>query len=243
MHHLYLSPHLDDAIYSCGGLIAQQTAEGELVTVLTICAGDPPTDRRSPIVAELEERWGEADSPIAARREEDAQACASLGASYLHLEIPDAVYRLGPDGEHLYASEAAIFGEVHESEAALLQRIAQELDLVCAGRDRIYCPIGIGGHVDHWLVRKAAETLGLELWYYKDFPYAARGGSLASDLGWPAGRQITISLDEAAIEAWMEAILHYRSQISTFWEDAVQLEDELKAYLEVGGGLKVFGTR
>jgi LmbE family N-acetylglucosaminyl deacetylase len=240
MHHLYLSPHLDDAVYSCGGLIAQQTVQGEHTTVLTICAGYPPAGERSALALELEERWGGSISPVAVRRDEDAEACASLGAGYLHLDFPDAIYRYGPDGAPLYASEDALVGDVHESETALRRRIAQEIDLACAGVDRVYCPLGIGGHVDHRLVRVAAETVIRELWYYQDFPYAARDRPLPDNLGWPVGRQITEPLSEAAIVAWVEAILRYRSQISTFWDDPAQLADELQAYLETDGGMQVF---
>jgi LmbE family N-acetylglucosaminyl deacetylase len=242
-HHLYLSPHLDDAIYSCGGLIAQQTAQGEHVTVLTICAGDPLEGGLSAFASELEERWGESTSPVAARRDEDAKACASLGASYVHLDIPDAIYRRGPGDAPIYTTEQAIFGDVHESEAVTSRQIAQDLDKASLGIDHIYCPLGIGGHVDHRLVRQAAETLERDLWYYTDFPYAARDRSMPDDLGWPAGRQITVSLSEAAIEAWVEGILHYRSQISTFWDDATQIARELHEYLEKAGGVRVFAPR
>jgi len=243
MQHLYLSPHLDDAVYSCGGLIAQQTVQGERVTVLTIYAGDPPAGGRSALAVELEERWGGSASPVAARREEDVQACTFLGASYAHLEFPDAIYRHGPDGAPIYITEEALFGDVHESEEVLLRRIAQEIGRACAGVDRAYCPLGVGGHVDHRLVRKAAETLGRELWYYQEFPYAARDHPLPDDLGWLAGQQITVSLSDAAVDAWVEAILCYRSQISTFWDDTAQLARELNEYLETAGGVWLFAPR
>ena len=240
MYHLYLSPHLDDAVYSCGGLIAQQTAQGEFVTVLTICAGDPPADGLSSFARELEARWGESQSPVNVRREEDAEACAALGAGTMHFDIPDAIYRLGQDGAPLYATEVALFGEVDKSEAALRQKIAQQLAQACEGMDRVYCPLGIGGHVDHRLVREAAETLEGLLLFYPDFPYAARGRDLPKGLGWPPGQKITLSLHDAVIQAWIDAILRYRSQLSTFWDDAAGLEDELRAYVAQKGGMQIF---
>ncbi len=39
--HIYIAPHLDDAVLSCGGQIAQHTATGARVLVVTICAGSP----------------------------------------------------------------------------------------------------------------------------------------------------------------------------------------------------------
>jgi len=42
MHWIYLSPHLDDAVLSCGGIIWQQVQSGHQVEIWTICAADPP---------------------------------------------------------------------------------------------------------------------------------------------------------------------------------------------------------
>ena len=37
---IFISPHLDDAVLSCGGGIARLTCSGERVTVVTIFTGD-----------------------------------------------------------------------------------------------------------------------------------------------------------------------------------------------------------
>ena len=42
--HVYLSPHLDDAVLSCGGLIHRQVVAGQRPLVVTIFAGTPPVD-------------------------------------------------------------------------------------------------------------------------------------------------------------------------------------------------------
>ena len=42
MRWIYLSPHFDDAVLSCGGLIRAQSQEGLAVEIWTIFAGDPP---------------------------------------------------------------------------------------------------------------------------------------------------------------------------------------------------------
>ncbi|HOU40916.1 MAG TPA: PIG-L family deacetylase [Promineifilum sp.] len=55
--HLYLSPHFDDAILSCGGQIARHTAAGQSVLVVTITGGDPPDNPPSDTVAMLHRRW------------------------------------------------------------------------------------------------------------------------------------------------------------------------------------------
>lgn len=51
---IYLSPHLDDAALSCGGLVYLERKADLPVLVVTVMAGDAPSDAiESPIVAEL----------------------------------------------------------------------------------------------------------------------------------------------------------------------------------------------
>ena len=88
---IYLSPHLDDAVLSCGGRISQQTARGEKVLVVTVCAGDPPPAPLSEFAQALHIRWALPFHPVAARRDEDEAALAVLGASALHLPLPDCI--------------------------------------------------------------------------------------------------------------------------------------------------------
>jgi LmbE family N-acetylglucosaminyl deacetylase len=239
LSHLYLSPHLDDAIISCGGLIAQQAASGELVSVLTICAGDPPPGPLSPFARELHERWGESSSPIAVRRAEDRVACGRLDAVVVHLDVPDAIYRRDREGELLYTSESDIVGPIHMKEQNLIHHLANSLKEQCPEEFRIYCPLGVGGHVDHRLTRRAAERLGASLWYYHDLPYAARGEIMPPGLELPSGIETIWPLSTGEIDAWAAAIGMYRSQLSTFWTDMRSLHQELRDYHDTYDGLRL----
>jgi LmbE family N-acetylglucosaminyl deacetylase len=232
--HVYLSPHLDDAVFSCGGLIARQVADGDLVTVITICAGDPPAGSLSEFAQSLQERWGET---ITSRRSEDRMACGRLDASVHHLDIPDAIFRQAPNGEFLYTSEADIFGPLHPSEDALVTHLATILPEVIPADARVYSPQAIGGHVDHRLVRLAAEQIDLPLDYYYDLPYAARGGELPSDMPFISGRRIKITLSGSEIDEWTAAVAAYRSQLSTFWANERAIFEELTRYHDDVGGL------
>ncbi|MGD8604505.1 MAG: PIG-L family deacetylase [Anaerolineales bacterium] len=240
--HVYLSPHLDDAVFSCGGLIARQVADGDFVTVVTVCAGNPPAGVLSPFARSLHERWGET---ITDRRIEDRMACGRLGASVHHLDIPDAIYRLGPEDEFLYASEEAIFGPLHPSEMGLVEHLTTVLLEVIPDEASVYSPQAIGGHVDHRLVRRAAVHLGRSLSYYYDLPYAARQGQLPADLPLVSGKRVKIQLSENEIEEWTAATAAYRSQLSTFWPSESAIYEELSRFHDEIGGLPLivpFGT-
>jgi LmbE family N-acetylglucosaminyl deacetylase len=235
--HVYLAPHLDDAVFSCGGLIARQTSNDEKVTVVTVCAGDTPVGELTPLAVELHRRWGGAGSPIAARRAEDRMACGRLGASAIHLEVPDAVYRWAA-GEPMYPEESALFGSLHPADADLVTRLAALLEEKCPTQARLYCPSVLGGHVDHRLTRVAAERLRRPLWYYQDMPYAARGGVLPADLSLPTGIITAVPLVDEEVQQWIDAIGEYRSQLSTFWPTESALYRELTEALKRSGGLR-----
>ena len=237
---VYLSPHLDDAVFSCGGLIARQVEQDQSVTVLTIFAGDPPAGPYTDYAEELHERWGLADAPVEGRRREDLEACRTLGAAAMHLAVPEAIYRQATSGRPLYASEQAIFDQIQPADLTLVEQLAEAIDEVSPAGSQLYAPIGIGGHVDHLLVRKAAGQLARPVWYYHDFPYAAGTMELPNELGVPEGVGSVMPVDETELEQWAQAIWAYRSQRSTFWDDLRQLRHELGLYLDDHKGLPIF---
>lgn len=235
-----LSPHLDDAVLSCGGLIARWINRGYDVTVLTIFAGDPPPGPLSPYAQELHSRWDQPDGAVASRRAEDRIACGRLGASVVHLTFPDALYRRSSAGDFLYPNEASVFGGIQPEEDPLVETICAGIPQAHEADSTWLCPIGIGGHVDHRLTRRAAERLGVGLWYYRDLPYDNRGGSLPAGMSMPTGVEAVLALAPEEIESWATAVAEYRSQVSTFWADEAELLQELTEYHERMGGIRVF---
>jgi LmbE family N-acetylglucosaminyl deacetylase len=242
-HAIYLSPHLDDAALSCGGQIFQQTANGQRVLIVTITAGDPPLAALSTYVQSLHERWQLASNAAAARRAEDLAASQILGAETQHWPLPDCIYRFDPVSKQpLYVSDADIFGAIHPSEQGLVDELVATLRQL-PSHERLYVPLTIGHHVDHQLTRLAAErAFGPDLTYYEDYPYAQTPGALAQVIppgatGWQA---TTVSLTEAALQVKIEAILAFRSQLSTFFTDRADLERQVRGYATLVGGERVW---
>lgn len=231
MSHIYLSPHLDDAVLSCGGLIARQGRQGERVVVVTVCAGDPLPGPLSPFAQSLHERWNTPANAVAVRRAEDAAALRILGAEVIHWETPDCIYRV-VNGEPLYASEQALFGELHPAEAALARTLAARI--AGLGPAHFYAPYTLGHHVDHQLVRRAAEASGVAVTYYEDYPYAER--EWVSPAG-PLFARLAL-LDETSLAAKGRALAEYQSQISSFWKSVPEMEAALRAFaLKTGEGV------
>lgn len=166
--------------------------------------------------------------PAARRRAEDVAACAVLGAGALHLGVPDCIYRTDlATGRPMYLSKADIFGEIHAGDGALLQNIVAELQAVAAAHPtaEAVAPLTVGHHVDHQLVRQAAEQVwGERLIYYEDYPYAAKPDQVAAVVASsPAAlAPVRVALSEAALQCKTDAIAEFRSQLSTFFADRAE---------------------
>lgn len=235
MRWIYISPHLDDAALSAGGFIYEQTRAGNQVEIWTVVCGFPPPGELTPFAQLLHEQWGTgtADETVRLRRDEDKKAARILGAKTVHFDVPDCIYRRGPGGEPLYLD---IFVPPHEAEAHLPNQIAQTLAPGLGADDQVICQLGVGRHVDHILVRQAAERLNRQLWYTADIPYLFWHPEELAQLvdGMTA---VTQPITEAGLKAWVEAVLAYESQISTLFESPDKAEEEIRSYYTDQGGL------
>jgi LmbE family N-acetylglucosaminyl deacetylase len=238
MHWIYLSPHLDDAALSCGGMIWEQVQAGDRVEVWNICAGDPTSSLTSPVIAELHTRWGTGERSPAVRRAEDEAACRRLGAQPRYFDIPDCIYRFLPNGEPLIRGGADLWVAPYEED--LHQRLAETFRSEIGPRTRVVSPLTIGSHVDHRLVRAAAEQARTRLWYYPDFPYVARSNVNLQEWILPAWKHSTQAVSPEGLRAWQDAVLAYTSQFSTFWTSESEERAEIAAYCAAGGGIRLW---
>ncbi|MGH3745702.1 MAG: PIG-L family deacetylase, partial [Mycobacteriales bacterium] len=87
---LVVSPHLDDAVLSCGRLLAANPGS----VVVTVLAGSPPDG----LFVDWDRRGGfrPGDDVIAQRRREDRRALRLLRARPVWLEFRDDAYRDEP---------------------------------------------------------------------------------------------------------------------------------------------------
>jgi LmbE family N-acetylglucosaminyl deacetylase len=233
---IFLAPHPDDAVLSCGGWIYQLAQNGERPIVITIFGGDAPTAvPLSAFARSLHKRWQLDDDAPARRRDEDRAACDRLGCYLIHLPFADAVYRVDDRGQHFYDSEEAIFGEVHDR--ALIDRVAEavQVRLRQVANAQLVMPLTAGHHVDHVIARLAAERLKADLIYYEDYPYAEQPERMMHVWGTDEWASESIGLAEAALRAKCEAFLQHRSQISTFFQDDEEVRQRLRAYAELVG--------
>ena len=250
MNWIYLSPHLDDAAYSCGGLIWSQTTAGEQVSVWTICAGDPPEENLSTHAASIHDRWNFENDAVDQRRLEDIESCRILNASHRHFPIPDAIYRgdfqpkstfEGGETEYFYQERDSLFGPLNPAEGKLVKSLSQELlkeikRVPDSVNTNIVCPLALGNHVDHQLTRQAVERLDIPLLYYADFPYVLDGLDNLDGLRAAGWRSTSFEINQDALGAWVAAIAEYKSQLSTFWSDLDEMRCAVDSYRILMGG-------
>jgi LmbE family N-acetylglucosaminyl deacetylase len=152
-----LSPHLDDAVLSMGGLISREIGAGKRVEVVSCFTSGPPLDTIAP------ERRVFGDYSM--RRSEDERALATLGATHRWLDLHERIWRDPPMPRTRSTFPTYVFRtpERMEDFRELKAIRAAITDILDKGARTIYAPLAIGHHVDHAEVALAAlrEVLGI----------------------------------------------------------------------------------
>lgn len=231
MKTVYFSPHLDDAIFSCGGIIAQQVSRGQEVEVWSYFTADPPVEGLTPFAHILHRRWDKTQNPYQTRRDEDIAACSLISVNWRHFGFPDCIYRRYPQtGAPLVRNKRDLFKPGRERENVLMESITQCVDQYLAVQDTLVIPIGVGTHIDHLLIRDIASSYPNPKFFYPDYPYA---GMLQStqELGLPEGaRKSEYHLSVDDLLRWQSAAGCYSSQVSSFWESSASMEKDIARY-------------
>jgi LmbE family N-acetylglucosaminyl deacetylase len=240
MEWIYLSPHFDDVAFSCGGLVWEQVESGDKVSIWTICAGEPPPGLISLYAQSLHKRWETSREAATVRRAEDWLSNRQMGATSRNFSIPDAIYRRSPvDGTPMYTSDLELFSELRMDEIHLVEILKNELNQALPQVCELVCPLALGGHVDHRLVRIAAEELGKRMWYYADYPYSVNPEQDLND----SDREMVhkrFPVSEMGLRAWEESIAAHSSQISTFWSNPDQMREAIRSYWEPIKGIRLW---
>ena len=184
---LVLSPHLDDAVLSCGALLRELAPRCE-ITVLTLFteATDGPHGRAARSFLR-QCAHPDAATLFRARRDEDRAVVEALGARPEHLGLTDALFRrrelptalapvarLVPELAHRYPTFRFDIarGRVSRGDRGLRADLAARIAARAGEADLLLCPLGVGRHVDHLLTRDLGLAWPGEVVWFSDFPYA-----------------------------------------------------------------------
>ncbi len=169
---LFLSPHLDDVAFSCGGTLLRLTDDPRWrVVICTIFAASVPDPRGFALRCQTDKGISPEIDYMGMRQEEDNAYAESSRVDAAHRWD----YREAP--HRGYESPAELFAGIHDDDT-----VWQTLndDLVALDNDLrpdlVFAPQGLGNHVDHLqTIRASLATWPIErtLWY-RDTPYAIR---------------------------------------------------------------------
>ena len=240
MRYIYLSPHLDDAVLSCGGIILHQRKAGIPVEIWNWMCGIPTDNQPLSDLARKEHAGWEIDSAkeaYIARLAEDRQAAARVDAQTRNFNLLDCIYRQADDGSFLYSEE--LFSSPHPADDHIVTEIAALITENIQDGDVLVCPFSIGQHPDHVLVRRAAEQTGYPLLYYADIPYTIwHPDQFAECTAGFSAELIPVSIEELA--TWQDAVAAYASQISSLFLTDEMMRSSLQNYWESQHGTKLF---
>ncbi len=210
-------------------------------------AGQPLMDDVSAqgavLTAELTDAAAAGDL-MATRRLEDERFAAFAEVSVVWLDLPDAVFRG-------YVGDDELLGTPRADDPPPVDLLRREI--VRLEPQRVYLPLGIGGHVDHQLARDAGMALlgdarrwvmpdvdyADQIAFYEDFPYAwweeFRGLDSLPD-GWLSGLPADLSLAAEfadvsdQLERKIRGIALYESQIERLFTDRRAMADAVRGY-------------
>jgi LmbE family N-acetylglucosaminyl deacetylase len=189
---LVISPHLDDAVLSCGRYLASHPG----CTVVTVFAGLP-----DPAIRQVGLGWDELfeNSTVAVlhRRGEDTHGLKRLQATPLHLNYLD--------------------GQYHTQRSPNFENgIHDDLSSIVRDYSTVLMPLGLL-HPDHQLVSDISASLEMSATrvLYMDMPYGLfRYDAVVQrlhQLGMP--NRWVAEVDEGSVQSKDDAVAHYRSQL------------------------------
>lgn len=245
-----LSPHLDDAVLSCGALMAHARQHVPVTVVTLFTTGAPPPYTLSARRCLHRAGMRDAEELYAARRAEDEEVLTEMGVTWRHAGLTDGLFRrktpaghrtsrLLPERQHVYPTYRGHLaaGRVSPHDIDVLRAITralQALDVPVASDGTgplLLAPLAVGGHADHLLVRTAAEVSLSRVVYYSDFPYDqreavdsdfARRHNLRGEVTWTQG-----------LDAKTDSVLGYRTQARAMFPDGhVPLTPEFYLFSE-----------
>jgi len=241
--HIFLSPHLDDVILSCGGLMLQLIKANEKVQTVTVFSGIPDAiDKPSPLISHIHSLYENLNDIVQVRRIEDKSAVELLGADFLHLNFLDCIYRTDEINNYYVLTEADIFGNLKQPDQNLPEKIVAQIEALYSPTDiQLYAPLGIGSHIDHTITRLVALLLnkkGFSLVLYEDYPYSENNMNSEKAYTTLAGiryQKKNISLSEQDLNQKINAIASYRSQLRMLFDAPEFMPSRVKRHsLEKG---------
>src|SRR5260221_4259364 len=182
-----VSPHQDDAVLSCGGLLTQLVGKTDITVVNVFTKAHKKPYTLSTKMFLKASGFTDATLLYQVRFEEDTKVLAMLGIKPVNLDLEDALFRrkknktwLGnilSEFDHVYPTYRwHIIKNIAKDDYAG-EELKKQLIKFKNKKTLVIAPLGIGNHADHVIVGNVCEALFDNLFFYADFPYTIRENS------------------------------------------------------------------
>ena len=188
---VYVSPHMDDAIYSCGGQIALERAAGKRVLIVTVfgdglsslarprarfdtepAPGSPDLRSRAQGRASTKDLFLDTEQ----RKREERAAVERLDVDHLWLNYPDLLARPKRVGALMRYGLPFVALPPDALQAQIYAALAALSERFLAGDGTLFFPLGVGAHPDHRIVHAVGQAFAANsrerVVFYEDIPYA-----------------------------------------------------------------------
>ncbi len=180
----FISPHFDDAVFSAFSALTKIAPECD-VTVINVFSQVSDTPLTLSAKKFLQQcGYDDVRKLGEDRNSEDEFVLNKLGVKRINLVFVDALFRKSssspigkalPELTSVYPTYRFHInqGRVSRKDLEMVKQITTELKSIITDPEAvIFCPIGIGKHVDHLIVRDICATLPNKIIYWTDFPYS-----------------------------------------------------------------------
>ena len=235
---LFLSPHLDDVAFSCGGTLLRladdPTWRVVLATVFTATVNNP---QGFALRCQTDKGLRPEIDYMALRREEDRAFAEDAGIDDAwQWELPEAPHRG-------YNSPAELFAGEHADDM-VWQSVRDNLTSLDAELrpDIVFVPQGLGNHVDHLQTIRAVLGVypaGRNVCWYRDAPYAIREPAALPSSLLDVARLTRrgVPLPDDVLARKVAGCCRYTSQLGFQFGGTVGVREKLTAFhrAEAGG--------
>ena len=173
MKILAISPHLDDAVFSVGGLLHKAARKGWDCSVVTCFTASVLHPTGFALQCQTDKGLAPEVDYMKLRRAEDKNACELLGLDYQWLSFKEAPHRG-------YEEPKALFQDVLPKDKVEIDLQKKLISIIQDEHpDIVLFPYGIGNHVDHQQVIKAVKYLKakfpkIRFYQWFDEPYYSK---------------------------------------------------------------------
>ena len=219
---LFISPHLDDVVYSCSQMIREKVKNNKKILVITIFTHYPDNGSNNPFL----------NGKI--RINEDKEVMDSFGIDYIHLNYSELMIRNN-------MSEYNIFQQIIQPIKTLLyigndnyltyninydiQKIINDYNI-----EETYYPGAVGFHPDHILTYRSCYNLkNTRLICYEEFPYSTHW--IYKYIRVPFIKSNNVIKIKINVEDKIKDIIKYKSQYNIIFKND-DINNILKNYYE-----------